>query len=200
MPHSRDLLKKPRKVHPNSLKALKEHAVPFKKGDPRINRKGAPNTTSAMRELIRQIGADLIQLQDTTNTGRKRTRIVSRMVKKITDMYESENPADSVAILKAGYPGLLTDEEDKRPKELVLRIVYENKRVIDRDEELVIDGEESEPGQDPGTGAGGSAIIAATTPQPLSGVQNLHSEIETHHTSGEDGLLDLPPEEELSDD
>jgi hypothetical protein len=158
LPKKKGRPKKPRKpMHPNSLKALAESRVPFKKNnpetgekDPRINRKGSPPDTMTMRALIRAIGADLVQLQDTTNTGRKRTKIVSRITKKIIDMYESNHPADSTAILKAGYPGLLDGEEEgkKGPKEFVLKVVYENKRPMpdagaDAD---VLEGEEAEPG------------------------------------------------------
>lgn len=159
----KDPRKAPHRLHPNSLKALEEGRVkkPFLPDDketgemdPRRFRKTSPNSTAGMRALIRAIGADLVALQDTNLRGKKRTTIVSRVTKKIVDLYESPNPADAATLLRAGWPGLLSLEENQRdtPKEYVLKIVYENRRELPRDEvgEEYVDGvvrtEEEEPG------------------------------------------------------
>lgn len=171
--------------HPNSLKAL-ETRNKFKPNDPvtgfrdpRIHRKGSPPTTTAMRALIRSIGEDLLKIYEEKN-GRKRTRMKSRIVKKIEDMYESSNPADSVAILKAGWPGLLgEDNGDGKPKELTLKIVYENKRQgmpLDEIEEGMV----LEPGkEETGIPQPGSSIIMAPTLQPRWGSEVVQQEFET---------------------
>jgi hypothetical protein len=202
---SKDLLKMKRKVHPNSLKALAESRKPFKKNDPttgekdeRINRKGAPDSTSAMRLLIRSIGADLIQLSDTSLSKNKRTRIVSRITNLITEMYESSNPADRIALLKGGWPGLLSEEGDeaKKPKEVVLKIVYENRRVTSEEAELAeaIDAEEAP--NNPDNSDTGSSIISGPHPYDRWGLQDLTHEnkniTQSGSFEGEEGPTELP--------
>jgi hypothetical protein len=195
--------KKKRVMHPNSLKALESRSK-FQKNDPatgfkdpRINRKGAPDTTAAMRSLIKQIGADLLAISEERN-GRKRTRLKSRIVKKIEEMYDSSNPADSVAILKAGWPGLLgEDTGDGKPKEMVLKIVYENKRAPVIDDEIE-EGLVLAPGQEGGgVDVGGSNIIMAPTPQASWGPSVVQHEIETPAAWKEDNLaypIQVPPD------
>jgi hypothetical protein len=184
--------KKKKGQHPNSLKAL-ETRNKFKKNDPttgfkdpRINRKGAPNTTSAMRALIQSIGADLLAISEEKN-GRKRTRLKSRIVKKIEEMYDSSNPADSVAILKAGWPGLLgEDSGDGKPKEMVLKIVYENKRAPLIEEEIE-EGLVLAPGQETGgESVGGSNNIMGAHPSHRWGSELQHTEIETQSPPEQD--------------
>lgn len=200
MPTNKDPRKKPHKVHPNTLAALARSRVPFKKNDPetgekdeRINRKGAPGTTSAMRAFIKAIGAELVQLSSETATGRKRTKIVSRITKKITDMFDSNNPADSIALLKAAYPGLLSEEEEgkkKPPSQVVFKIVYENKRTVPQEElpdEEFVDAEELPNG---GGGDRGAPFVTGATQNGRWGSELLQPENKNQHTVDEEADTD----------
>lgn len=150
---------KKRTVHPNTLAALERSRIPFKKGkkgetteiDPRINRKGVPRDKIALRALIQHLGGELVQirteLQSRKNTGQgqRRTREQTIVLSRITDlllrMYDSDNPLDHANILKAGWPGALSEDDGTKIKEFTLRLVYENQRPA-APEDLPLDAEE----------------------------------------------------------
>lgn len=82
--------------------------IPFKKGDPRINRKGVPADAIAARKFIQDIGAELVKLKDDPN-NKELVTLYEQMIRR---MYKSKAPRDHELILKASTPGLLKDEMD----------------------------------------------------------------------------------------
>lgn len=75
---------------------------PFKTGyDPRRNYHGRPHDIDQLRELVRDIGANEVELKD----GQK----VSRLYLKVLEMFDSRDPRDSALILTYGF-GKVPDE------------------------------------------------------------------------------------------
>ncbi len=97
----RTIVKK--KMSPKSLKNL----IPFTKGfDPRRNLKGAPDTTSDIRKLIKELAGMTTKAKSEDGKMGKITLLENLLL----DMLNSSNAQDRQNILKAMYPGLLVDE------------------------------------------------------------------------------------------
>lgn len=137
-PKKNSVFRKRRKINPNSIQALRSNSVPFKKNDPvtgekdpRINRAGAPKTTLEARRFIRELGERLIAVKGAKGEKEKQEQVML-LEKMITDMYLSKAPLDHQNILRSSFPGILGEDEEGgdgkgKPKEMVLRVVYENR-------------------------------------------------------------------------
>jgi hypothetical protein len=114
-------------------KGVAKNLRPFKKGDdPRRNLKGVPADAIAARKLFREIGAELLKLEERKKNGEVVITEISRLEAKIQLMFSSRNPRDSELILKAMYPGLLKDEVDVKGTgkdgEFIIRFIDETKK------------------------------------------------------------------------
>ena len=95
-----------------------QNLIPFKKGDPNINRKGRPKTLKGLRKLIQKIGAeDYENNPEWTN--------IETLLRA---MMRSKNSADHIGILKYGWgepaqtSSLLNIDLSKLSDESVARI------------------------------------------------------------------------------
>jgi len=85
----------------NSEKRVRGKGKPFKKGDPRINRKGRPKSFDALRALSQQIAHEVAQFnkQDIVINGRKVT--VTEMI--LRSWAQSKNPKLQQAFIEIAF-------------------------------------------------------------------------------------------------
>lgn len=118
--------------------------IHFKKGpDPRRNNKGAPKDAIRVRNMIRNLAAEVIKV----GKG-KDQREVTRLQKLVLGMLSSDSPVDRVNILKALYPELFQENvnvKNKGPAKIT--VVYVDKRVeVAKDDDMsdVLEGKEND--------------------------------------------------------
>ena len=99
--------------NPKSAKNLK----PFKKGDKRINRYGAPKDFIVLRKLAQRIAAEPI--------AEKNGYTVTRIEAMLLAMSSSKNPSDRRAFLEYAY-GKVKDEIEQSGQ-VVIEVVYKDK-------------------------------------------------------------------------
>ena len=105
------------------------NATSFKKGDPRINRKGRPKSFDALRELAQQIAHEeaLSSGQPVVINGH--TATVAEMI--LRQWAASKNPQLARAFIEIAF-GKVPDNVDVNNKgEVIFRVVYDRNRVSD---------------------------------------------------------------------
>jgi hypothetical protein len=106
-----------------------QNLKPFRKGDPRINRKGRPKSFDALRELAQQIAHEeaLSSGQPVVINGH--TATVAEMI--LRQWAASKNPQLARAFIEIAF-GKVPDNIDINNRgEIVFRVMYDRDRLPD---------------------------------------------------------------------
>ena len=95
-----------------------QNLKPFRKGDPRINRKGRPKGFDGLRELAQQIAHEAV------NVGDKKFTVVEAILRQWA---QSKNAILQKGFLEIAYGKVPDEAINENIGEIVLRIVRENK-------------------------------------------------------------------------